>query len=76
MPNEKNTGCAERILCAPVFITLQHHHPGVTRFAVAGFVDGDDAIFQLLAAGLLDQCGLLCYGGCLLSTVHAYFVMM
>ena len=52
--NEKNTGCAECIFCAPVFIILQHDHCCIGRFAVTGFVDGDDAVFELLAAGLLD----------------------
>lgn len=44
-------------------LTLQHHHCRVAGFAVAGFVDGNDAVFQFLAAGLLDQCRFADYRG-------------
>ncbi|MEE9303399.1 MAG: hypothetical protein V3U84_06400 [Thiotrichaceae bacterium] len=49
MSNEKNNGCAEHIFCAPVFITLQHDHCGIGRFAVAGLVYRNDAVFEFFA---------------------------
>ena len=35
-----------------VSIALQHNHSRIRRFAITGFVDSDDAVFQFLASRL------------------------
>jgi len=54
MKSKKNAESAEQLVCAfGVRLALQHNHCSVGRFAVTGFVDRDDAVFQFLAAGLV-----------------------
>ena len=60
---QKNVDSAEHVFWAPVFITSQYHHHGIAGFAVTGFIDRDNAVFEFLAAGLLNQRGFRDNGG-------------
>ncbi len=37
-----------------LFSALQHDHNRIRRLSIAGSVDGDDLVFQLIGAGLVD----------------------